>query len=500
MLAGSNFHWKPSSQEYLIAGNFKHFSDPIGLNVSSHPWKRSSSIVLLGAQITDDASSRAFFEYRLQRADMICFKIQNTLKADIGVLMKLRAWHTRIQAAVIYGCETLHVTKAILLRARAWENRWLRKILRIRRMPDETPENHMKRAARIIGAAFTRTGIPRLTVRLLDQVARSALDRDPDLDACRYDRDEAWWNLARTASKRQRVSQSSFKPRQGKRSTFERPFVQIFGPLWRSEQKPGKAFRSSFVSAALSLFGLSPPPSASPPPSRSSSFAPSPSSSPSPSKWLLLGDLRLSELPLPHRNPADEAWAKDGTVQMESVTDCQALAGFLNGSNRYDGRDESIISLLQGLGELMFGLFSTSLKPRRTILDPVRWRRRCWNFLADGLCLRAIKTQKSELFISSTVLEELKGLDQHPHIQTHSDGSTLLDLGVSAAACTIIVWCWREQGWTRRLLAVQTKFFDSAVSSLRAETEGLHMAVSLTAALFQAKTSYFEGHAPQLCR
>ena len=233
-------------------------------------------------------------------------------------------------------------------------------------------------------------------------------------------------------------------------------------------------------------------------PSASRPLGPSPSAIPS--KWLLLGSLQLSELPLPHKNPADEAWLGDGTVQMESVTDCQALAGFLNGSCKYEGRDRAVIDILHSLGELMYGLFSSSFRPRRTVLEPIRWRRRCWNFLADGLCLRAIRTQKNELFISTTVLEGLKSQTCHPHIQTHSDGSTLLDLGVSAAACTILVWVWSEGAWSRRLLAVQTKFFDTSVSSLRAEAEGLHMALNLVAALFQANTSYFESNVPQMCR
>ena len=74
--------------------------------------------------------------------------------------LKIRLWTTTVQAAAVYALEAMHVTKALLLEARAWEYKWLRKVFWSPRHDSESSEAHAKRFARFISSIFNKSGAP----------------------------------------------------------------------------------------------------------------------------------------------------------------------------------------------------------------------------------------------------------------------------------------------------------------------------------------------------
>ena len=97
-----------------------------------------------------------FLMHRLSRAEKVYWQHRAQFREAIGDSLKLKLWLSTVQTAAVYGLEMLHVTKSLLLKARAWEYKWLRKVFRLAKITSESSEAYAKRFARHISSIFQK--------------------------------------------------------------------------------------------------------------------------------------------------------------------------------------------------------------------------------------------------------------------------------------------------------------------------------------------------------
>ena len=88
------------------------------------------SFIYLGSEIHSTGSSEP--EVR-RRIGSRCFNLSNRgiWRSSISLPTKVQLYHTYIQSVLLYGCETWALTRALQDKVDAFDNKCLRRILRI---------------------------------------------------------------------------------------------------------------------------------------------------------------------------------------------------------------------------------------------------------------------------------------------------------------------------------------------------------------------------------
>ena len=114
------------------------------------PVQRTDVLHVLGAALDGRGSSWRSVNYRLLKGEA-CFWVQSVaLCGASGVQAKLRAWTAGPATCAIHDSSSWHVAQDLLTAVKRWEFKWLRKILRLKRAPDENLYEYNCRTSRRI--------------------------------------------------------------------------------------------------------------------------------------------------------------------------------------------------------------------------------------------------------------------------------------------------------------------------------------------------------------
>ena len=109
----------------------------------------------------------------------VFYALHKSLTRKGNAQQKLRTWYTVIVAIMTHGCRTWHMTRDLLCRARAWELKFARKMLKLR--PVEKLGEHYAvglsynaRTAEIFDSCCKQHGIKTLPQRILEQLHGAA--------------------------------------------------------------------------------------------------------------------------------------------------------------------------------------------------------------------------------------------------------------------------------------------------------------------------------------
>ena len=105
---------------------------------------------VLGTLLDSQSSSKVSFQYRLQKAEACYWAQIKVFRGPGSMTAKLKAWNKGPAACARYGACSLHLSPGMLLEAKGWELKWLRRIFRLRRRFHEGQMEYNRCTARLI--------------------------------------------------------------------------------------------------------------------------------------------------------------------------------------------------------------------------------------------------------------------------------------------------------------------------------------------------------------
>ena len=110
-----------------------------------HVFTNVQDLDVLGTKLDTEASTRTSVDHRMSKAEA-CFWANHQNYTGVGnVRKKLAAWSSGAISVACFGCCSWHVSHELMLSVQRWEFRWLRKVLRLRRKPQESLEQYNRR-------------------------------------------------------------------------------------------------------------------------------------------------------------------------------------------------------------------------------------------------------------------------------------------------------------------------------------------------------------------
>ena len=239
------FVWKASSLELMVGGALANGPVPdLALEQDGCICKYvlRERVVLLGELLDSIGSTAASVHFNISRAEANYFKNQELLgNSCLPVFKRLRAWYATSSMIAAYNCETWHLTASIPMELRTWELKMLRRMLKMRRRPEEGCQQYNTRTAEFIRKLLSKAGVLPLHFRVLRAVFKEAwknhnfvLDSgDSPLKIARGFRNTQWWqthcflNSNTQRRKHRRVGMPH--------ALWENPFVVVWGIDWFSQ-------------------------------------------------------------------------------------------------------------------------------------------------------------------------------------------------------------------------------------------------------------------------
>ena len=87
---------------------------------------------VLGVMLDERGSTEVSMAHREEVAEGVFYALQKSLTRKGNAQQKLKTWVVVIVAIVTHGCRIWNMTMELLHRARAWELKYARKMLRLR--------------------------------------------------------------------------------------------------------------------------------------------------------------------------------------------------------------------------------------------------------------------------------------------------------------------------------------------------------------------------------
>ena len=244
------FIWKPSSLECLEVGPVQaHDGGTLRVDQDGAVFEYESkeALILLGEYIDRTGSSQDSLAYNLGKAESHYLKHQKILRNKALPLCKrLGAW---VQSPATVACnssETWHLSEGLLRNLRTWERQMLRRMLGLRRRPHENHAQFNIRSAAMIakwmegsGQQFAYAIVLKLVFKSdwREQSFRLSAGEQPLKHAREY-RSALWWHTVYALTrqwKRRRLELQHARAGQ-QRSTWENPFVAVWGIHWREQR------------------------------------------------------------------------------------------------------------------------------------------------------------------------------------------------------------------------------------------------------------------------
>ena len=147
----------------------------------------------------------------------------------------LQSWCEAAQAIATFCVCQLHITRDLLEMARSWENVWLRRLLRFKRIvfkPSsaiEDMKSFNSRAARSINKYFIHIKKVPIHIRILRSVLSLLWSRSRLLATVQVERTGTWKCIAKSLSYKQRKENQYTQAKSGYRCVFTDIFKNIYG-------------------------------------------------------------------------------------------------------------------------------------------------------------------------------------------------------------------------------------------------------------------------------
>ncbi|CAK0847987.1 unnamed protein product [Prorocentrum cordatum] len=241
--------WKPSSPEVMCSGSLRG-ADPATVTVTQYgetlEYKRVDCMGILGDKFDDAGSTFVSYEHNIRIAEAHYFKHRNVL-SNVGASFRrrLKLWHDSTATRACYNCCTWHFTSGLLHAARRWENKMLRRILRLKRRPGESNWACNGRTSDAIRTWMFRASARPLPGRILKAVFKRAWKETAFhigngqllLQDLHTYRNAQWWSgCLALASETKRRKLGLVRKHCGQQpASWERPFVDVWGVEWRSQ-------------------------------------------------------------------------------------------------------------------------------------------------------------------------------------------------------------------------------------------------------------------------
>ena len=384
--------------------------------------------------------------------------------------LKLATWQQVLAASALHNSSTWHATATLARCLRRWELRFLRKILRLRRRPNEQQQQYMQRSSNMIDAWYRRFGFLKSHHVLLRNIFRSAWSEShrsldsgckPLLDA-RLCRDRMWWNSIKDLPHRLRVNEGCSQRTSGEKPSWEDPFVLVFGLDWRhrlrscQSESEWKQYELVFINTLCARWSL-------------------PKLFPTCVSENATREVRVQRpkyvLPSAESLVIPKTCMPKSSGRLVFVVDCQPLSMIVGGHTplRSTTLRPVFTRICRNLGELVqhFELGTDDAD------DPVHWVPRGDNQLADSLC-----NYTMDIGRSWTHQWGCSNLSSFCHSYVcFSDGGRRSQTS-AASAWAICTGILSHGKWTFNLLMAGGIFHAGDVSSFTAEAIALQEAIT----------------------
>ena len=274
---------------------------------------------------------------------------------------------------------------------RSWQQQMLRKVLRLRRRPEESFKTYNMRTAAIIHKWCRGARISLLYVRVLKAVYKAAwreftfsLDGgDSPLGQARLCRCAMWWETWRavaTPSKRRKLGILHASPG-AQSASWETPFVALWGCCWRGRRDSSKTVSQwmrgfpDFANSLCELWKLPGTELSDVEPTYQAPFS------------VKLPTCR-EDLPHLRHNSREDHWDSD-TGRVWIQTDNQQLQQVFAGLSQLDS-ESSLRAPCIRVSRMMQSMLRGGFRPRRETADFIEWDDRSYNTYADfaaNVCL-----------------------------------------------------------------------------------------------------------------
>ena len=126
---------------------------------------------MLGVRVTNVGDTEASIIHRLSAAGKLLYKYKYLfMSKHLSWEVKLKAWCKTVHRCVLYGAGGWHLDQRTLRILISWERHQLRKVLRLRRAPEENYRAYRIRTARRIDDAFRNYGLKRVSETAIEEV------------------------------------------------------------------------------------------------------------------------------------------------------------------------------------------------------------------------------------------------------------------------------------------------------------------------------------------
>ena len=435
------FNWKRDSLEVVAAGALKEH-DSVELFVFQDgerlAYVEKDRIILLGECLNCDGSTKVSVEFNQGRAEMQYFKHQQILRnRALPVGKRLKAWHSTAATTATYNSSTWHLTGSILASIRTWELQMLRRLLGLRRRPQETFRQHNERTAVMIVKWMRQNGLHMVFQRVLKNVYKAAYKVDrftldsgdaPLKHLLRY-HEQAWWQtLAQIVPPTKRLKIGMKHRHAGcPPASWEQPFVAAWGIHWRSRLDKARTLPEWMSQWPEFLRILS-------------------------TEWKLpfsveagrpisIGDalqtfrLPTTEMDVPPlmSNPRADWWCPGGG-RLWIQTDNQQVEQIMLGKS--DLKIGTMRPLCVRVGRMLEALLKCGRRPRIDTAPFVEWDPRKYNTLADHAANVALDKQSGWMVQDACALQ---AVDSRTNYRLCIDGAVRGD-GAAAAGLALLLY------------------------------------------------------------
>ena len=445
-------------------------NEPMSLQAKAAPepppllFRQAHQLIVFGHALDRCGSRQTALNYRLARGEANYWANVKTLNGAGSVTMKMQAFHNGPATCGLYGCGSWHVTQQLLLHVKRWEFKWLRRMLGIRRAPEEGRQAYHSRSSRRIVAWGRQTSHKFMRQRLFTEVFRSAWRERhvpaPDghnyLSDLREARDRHWWDGVKDQSVWLRGHFDFKHWSKGAFAEWEDVLVHAHGLKWRSFRSTFTSLQSwmsqatCFVNFVCDKFGLP-------------RMADIGAGEPVPLPKRPRRHCTLDDLPMPSMSAASHDWHTTSKCFI-CVVDCLPVQGVACGHGPLLAPD--LKSTFDRIAENFAAMLDASWTPPRPWMDPVMWKRRGLNTVADYL---ANFTMDSARSWSKSFTWPFPGMSiSDCNLAAWSDGGSRR-YRCAASAWIVEVGAYEHGAWKFHPLAMGGAYFNTPISSFHAE-------------------------------
>jgi len=484
------WNWKPKSLEIMainmdISEDFMWLSLPFRHPRNLQCFTVKQAIQVLGGMLDAKGSDNDFLSFRLSQGSKSLYTSWALFKTKAPLTDKLFGYVTGPRACARFLSGLFHINNHSLDAIRKWELQHLRRILKLRRAPDEHYHIYKQRTALKIRKWMSALGhqtFPEVAMSMVFRSTVKALKNSAISHSLREHRSQQWWSTTLTWPPQKRYKAGIKKSRQGAHSAHEDPFVEVWGEEWRTtlasllETTSIKTLEKTFIQHLAARHSI-----------KTTGDYGRRNNAMEESEERKSARVMSQACPQQKVTMADIHWDKVMEVpQVEIVMDCQPVVEGLLGNYFLKTPSRTIQENLERtMNILAKGTLRAAFLPRQGCLAPVVWRPRESNKLADFLANKGLHEAADSEVICWETWDWLR--DRKPMgMQCFVDGGFDERLVVSSIGMFLRIFVTNEHGlWVSYDVARVSKYFSTGVhtNSLEIESTALKEAAELIAVM-----------------